>query len=148
MEKTVCKGRTLNGWTCGSLRIERWPKKKPKQYRRETKSGCSGQLKQFLKPTGRTMTHIVTLQLTLTQPKVILTREIVWTIPLSFEGNKDGGGAPWMRVLLGWLLSNHQVINRRAEMKRGILPVSHKVKDRRKDNGFEVNMMRTSFNLG
>lgn len=52
-------------------------KKKPKQYRRETKSGCSGQLKQFLKPTGRTMTHIVTLQLTLTQPKVILTREIV-----------------------------------------------------------------------
>lgn len=33
------------------------------------------------------MTHIITLQLTLTRPKVILTREIVWTIPLSFEGN-------------------------------------------------------------
>lgn len=43
----------------------------------QKKSGCSGQLKQFLKPTGRMMTHIVTLQLTLTRPKVILTREIV-----------------------------------------------------------------------
>lgn len=50
------------------------------------------------------MTHIVTLQLTLTQPKVILTREIVWTIPLSFEGNKEGGGGT-LNESSAWLTS-------------------------------------------
>lgn len=51
------------------------------------------------------MTHIVTLQLTLTQPKVILTREIVWTIPLSFEGNKEERGGGTLNDSSAWLTS-------------------------------------------